>query len=146
MNNMKKYNDLEMSILSCLLLRPEYMESLIIEDKHFIKHKKLWVFMKEFYNKFHNFDLVLMCSINKNRYEMISYIEMLLDVEPAPSLCLEYQRQLIDLYNEEKKERYKIEKIYELANSLLVRNITTKEFGLKVNEVFKNANEIFKEN
>ena len=67
-----------------------------------------------------------------------------MNVEPAPSLCLKYQQQLIDLYNEEKKERYKIEKIYELANSLLVRNITTKEFGLKVNEVFKNANEIFK--
>ena len=63
---MNKYNDLEMSILSCLLLKPELlMESLIIEDKHFIKHKKLWVFMKEFYNKFHNFDITLMCSINK---------------------------------------------------------------------------------
>lgn len=142
---MNKYNDLEMSILSCLLLRPKYMESLIIEDKHFIKHKKLWMFMKEFYNKFHNFDITLMCSINKNSYKMINYIIMLLDVTPTPILCLEYQQQLIDLYNEEKKERYKIEKIYELANSLLVRNITTKEFGLKVNEVFKNANEIFKE-
>lgn len=134
-----------MSILSCLIQKPDLMEQLILEDKHFIKHKRLWQFLKEFYKKFNNFDLTLICSVSKNRYEMIDYIIMLIDVEPTVSLFMTYQEQLINLYNEEKKERYKIEKIYELANSLLVRNITTKEFSIKANEIYKNANEIFKE-
>ena len=142
---MDKYNDLEMSILSCLLLEPKLMNELIIDEKYFIKHYKLFIFMKEFYKRFGNFDITLMCSINKNRYEMMEYIIMLIDIEVTTKNFKQYQEQLIALYNEKKKEQWKIEQIYSLANSLLVRNINTNEFRSKVTEVYNNADEIFKE-
>ena len=144
-NNMNKYNDLEMSILSCILLEPKLMDELIIDEKYFIKHYKLFIFMKEFYKRFGNFDITLMCSINKNRYEMMEYIIMLIDIEVTTKNFKLYQEQLIALYNEKKKEQWKIEQIYSLANSLLVRNINTNEFRSKVTEVYNNAEEIFKE-
>ena len=46
---MNKYNDLELSILSCLLQRPELMKNVILEDKHFKKHLNIWIFMKSVY-------------------------------------------------------------------------------------------------
>ena len=142
---MNKYNDLELCILSCLLQRPELMGQVTLEDKHFIKQKKIWLFMKSFYNKFHNFDLVLMTSICKDKYRIVEYISWLIDKEPAPSRFNEYQKQLIDLYNETKKEKWIIEEVYKAANDLFVRNITLTQFNERITEIYKNADEIFKE-
>ena len=63
---MQYYYDLEINILSCILQRPQLMEKSILEDKHFIKHKKLWLFMKAVYKKFGTFDFVIMYKIIKN--------------------------------------------------------------------------------
>ena len=145
MNNMNKYIDLEVSILSCLLQRPQLMENTILEDKYFVKHKKIWSFMKAFYKKFGNFDLTLMMSISKNKNITIEYICWLVEQEPAPSLFKEYEKQLIDLYNETKKEKWIIEKIYDLSNELYVRNIKLDEFQNKIKEIYKNAERIFEE-
>ena len=139
------YTDLEISILSCLLQKPELMENTILEDKYFVKHKKIWLFMKAFYNKFKNFDITLMLSISKNKYRMSEYICWLVEQEPAPSLFKQYEKQLIDLYNETKKDKWIIEKVYELANDLYVRNIKTNEYIEKINDIYKKADEIFKE-
>ena len=139
------YVDLEISILSCLLQRPELMKDTILEDKYFIKHKKIWLFMKAFYNKFKNFDITLMLSISKNKYRMSEYICWLAEQEPAPSLFKQYEKQLIDLYNETKKDKWIIEKVYELTNDLYVRNIKVNEYIEKVKEIYDNAEEIFKE-
>lgn len=139
------YTDLEISILSCLLQKPELMENTILEDKYFIKHKKIWLFMKAFYNKFKNFDITLMLSISKNKYRMSEYICWLAEQEPTPSLFKQYEKQLIDLYNETKKDKWIIEKVYELSNSLYIRNIKVNEYISKVNEIYNNADEIFKE-
>ena len=145
MNNMNKYIDLEVSILSCLLQRPQLMENTILEDKYFVKHKKIWSFMKAFYKKFGNFDLKLMMSISKNKNMVVEYICWLAEQEPAPSLFKEYEKQLIDLYNETKKEKWIIEKIYDLSNELYVRNIKLDEFQNKIKEIYKNAERIFEE-
>lgn len=142
---MNEYTDLESCILSCLLQKPELMDKVILDDKYFIKHKKIWLFMKAFYNKFHNFDLVLMATICKEKYTIVEYIGYLLDKEPTPSRFNEYQKQLIDLYEENKKEKWIIEKIYSLANDLYVRSITSNEFKIKLDDIYKNADEIFKE-
>ena len=139
------YVDLEISILSCLLRKPELMENTVLEDKYFIKHKKIWLFMKAFYNKFKNFDITLMMSISKNKYRMSEYICWLVEQEPALSLFKQYEKQLIDLYNESKKDKWIIEKVYELSNDLYVRNITTKDFKNKVVAIYKNADKIFEE-
>ena len=141
---MNKYNDLEISILSCLLLKPKLMDNIKLEDKHFIKHKRLWLFMKAFYKKFGNFDLTLMSSVADNKYQFVEYMAWLLEVEPSPSLFELYEQQLIDLYNENKKDKYIIEEVYKLANDLFVKNITTDDFKHKVVAIYRNADEIFK--
>ena len=139
------YTDLEISILSCLLQRPELMENTILKDMYFVKNKKIWLFMKAFYKRFKNFDITLMMSISKNKYRMSEYICWLVEQEPAPSLFKQYEKQLIDLYNETKKEKWIIEKAYELANDLYVRNIKIEDYIDKIKEIYNNADEIFKE-
>lgn len=141
---MDKYNDLELCILSCLLLKPKLMDKVILEDKHFIKHQKIWLFMKSFYKKFGTFDFNLMLNVSKNKYRMFEYIMWLIDKEPMPSMFEEYQKQLIYNYNELKKDKYIIEKVYELATDLYVRNIKVSDFKNKVEEIYKNAEEIYK--
>lgn len=141
---MNKYNDLELSILSCLLCKPELMDQVILDDKYFIKHKKIWLFMKSFYNKFHNFDFALMYSICKDKYRIVEYIKWLLDQEIHISRFNDYQKQLIDLYEENKKEKWIIEKIYSLSNDLYVRSIDSNEFKIKLDDIYRNADEIFK--
>lgn len=139
-----KYYNLEASILSCLLQKPELMEKVVLEDKCFINYNKLWKFMKTFYEKFHNFDIVLMCSMTKPQYKFIMYIKDLINIEPIPEHFEIYQKTLIELFEEGKKEKWLIEKIYDLANELLVRKINTNEFREKVEEIYNNAEEIFK--
>jgi hypothetical protein len=141
---MNKYNDLELSILSCLLQEPKLMDKVILEDEHFIKHKKIWLFMKSFYKKFGNFDLTLMVNISKNKYRMVEYILWIVEKEPAPSLFEYYQKQLIEEYNQKKQDKWVIEKIYELSNDLLIGNVELKDYKNKVDNIFKNAKEIFK--
>lgn len=141
---MNKYNDLEISILSCLLLKPKLMDNIKLEDKHFIKHHRLWLFMKSFYKKFGTFDISLMYSVANNKYQFVEYMTWLLEVEPSPSVFELYEQQLIDLYNENKKDKYIIEKVYKLANDLFVKNITTDDFKHKVVTIYRNADEIFK--
>lgn len=130
------YIDLEISILSCLLQKPELMEDTILEDKYFTKHKKIWLFMKAFYKRFNNFDITLMLSISKNKYRISEYICWLSEQEPAPSLFKQYEQQLIDLYNESEKEKLIINKIYELSNDLYVRNININEFKNKLEKIY----------
>lgn len=140
---MNNYIDLEISILSLFLQKPDLMKKTKLEDKHFIKHKKIWVFLKEFYKRFGNFDLTLMMAISKNKYRMMEYIVWLVDQEASPSLFKVYEQQLIDEYNQSKKNKYVIEKVFELANSLYAGNITLTDFNKNLSELYKNANEIF---
>lgn len=141
---MNKYTDLETCILSCLLLKPELMNDIQLEDKHFIKYKNIWLFMKSFYKKFGNFDLNIMYSVASNKYSLLENMTWLVESTPNIKLFNDYQEQLIDLYNENKKDRYIINEVYKIANDLFVRNITTDDFKHKVVAIYKNADEIFK--
>lgn len=143
---MNDYYNLELTILSCLLQRPELMKDLVDNiDNYFIKYKKLLIFMKAVYKKFGNFDLTLMTSITKNKYRIMEYIELLIDKEPAPSKFKQYQQQLIDLYNETKKERYIIDEVYRLANDLFAKNISVKDFDYNYKIILQKADMFFKE-
>lgn len=141
---MNNYTDLEIAILSSLLQRPNLMKKIFIDDKYFKRFKAMWLFMKSFYKKFGNFDLNLMYSVCKNKYHLMSNIELLIDSEPSPSLIVEYQEQLIKEYDEIKKDKWIREKIYELASDLLVMKITTEDFKYNVGKIYSDANEIFK--
>ena len=140
---MNKCNDLELTILSCLLQKPELMNNLIVEDKHFQKRKKIWLFMKSFYNKFGNFDLSLMYSVCKNKYRIIEYILWILEKDAYTSRFEEYQKQLIEMYEETKKEKYISEKIFEAANDLYVKKISLNEFENELKKIYEKANKIF---
>ena len=139
-----KIDDLEFTILSCLLQKPELMGEVILEDKHFVRTKRMWQFMKAFYKMFGTFDINLMYSVCKDKWQIVEYMSMLLDFEPIISNFGLYQKQLLELYEENKKDKYIIEKVYELANSLLVRNISTSDFRNKVDEIYLQADKIFK--
>jgi len=141
---MNKYNDLEVSILSILLQKPELMDKLIIDDKYFIKQKKMWLFMKDFYRIFGNFDLNLMFSVCKNKYHLMSYIEQLILSEPCVSLFEEYQKQLIKEYDELKKDKWVREKVYELANDYYMMDLSLEEFKKEIIKTEQKAEEIFK--
>ena len=142
---MRKYGDLECSILSCLLIKPKLMEEVILEDKHFVNYQRIWQFMKRFYKKFGNFDFNLMASVCTDQYKLMMYIVNISNCEPTYLNFNKYQKQLIDLYNEEEKDKWIIKKVYEEVCDLWVRNITTKEFKTRIEEIYKNVEEIFKE-
>lgn len=142
---MNKYNDLEGSILCCLLINPNLMKEIKLKDEHFVNNQRIWLFMKKFYNKFKTFDITLMCSVCKNQKRLMAYIIDLLDYEPTTNNFELYQQQLINLYNEEEKDKWIIKKVYETTCDLWIRNITTKEFITEIAEIYKNANKIFEE-
>lgn len=141
---MSEINDLEINIMSCLLINPNLMNELIIEDKHFIKHQRMWQFMKSFYKKFKTFDVQLMYSICTDKWHIVEYMSKLANVEPTDSNFKIYQEQLIEQYEESKKDKWIKEKIYSLANDLYIGNVKVKDFKNEVDTIFVNANEIFK--
>lgn len=134
--------NLEMNIMSCLLIKPELMQKLILEDKHFVKHQRLWQFMKAFYKKFNTFDVQLMYSVCKDKWHIINYIILLLDVETTTHNFDLYQKQLLELYEERKKDKFIIENVYKLANELYVRNISVENFKTQIEKIYENAKQI----
>lgn len=141
---MNKYDDLELSILGCFLQKPKLLETTKLEDKHFKKHYKIFMFFKSVYKKFGSLDLNIMYSISKNKYRIVEYIVWISQYYGFSSLYETYEKQLIELYEENEKDKWIIEKVYELANDLLVKNISTNDFKSKVNEIYENAEKIFK--
>lgn len=132
-----RLDDLEMSVLSCLFHKPELMKDLKLEDKHFKKTKKLWLFMKSFYNRFHNFDLNLMYSVVGDRQHMMDMATYLLDIEPVPSYFYQYQEELIRIYNQKEDEKKKINIIYGMSNDLITGLLTLDEYYEKVKRMME---------
>lgn len=140
MNFIKKkienVKNLEYCILSCILINPELMEKVTLEDKYFARSNRMWQFMKAFYKKFKNFDINLMYSVCKDKYQIIAMVEILLDYDAIPSNFEKYQKQLIELYNEENYEKMMINKIFEKANELYVRNININDFKEYIDKLY----------
>lgn len=143
---MEKYeDDLELNILACLLIKPKLMNELILEDKHFLKHKRMWLFMKSFYKKFKTFDSKLMATVASDRRQVIDYTSLIVMCNPDYENFNLYQQRLIEMYEENEKDKWIIRKIYDLANDLLVRSITVEDFKINFEKVCNDANKIFKE-
>ena len=139
---MNKY-DAELCVLSCLLIKPSLMEELKVEDKHFVKHQRIWNFMKAFYKKFKTFDIGLMYSICSNKYHLVNYLEQLLDIVVDYWNFDKYQDALIEDVEKSKKDKWIIKEVYKLANDLYVSNIKVDEFQNKIQEIYNNADKIF---
>lgn len=134
------YNDLEFQVLSCIIQKPELMKITKLQDKHFINHKRLWVFMKSFYEKFGNFDFAIMYNIVDKKDMFMEYMTRLMDFELLPHRFEQYEQRLIDKYEESQKDEWTINMIYDFANKLYVRSITIDEFKSKLNEIYEKAN------
>lgn len=139
-------DNLEICILSCLLIQPELMEKVRFEDKHIQKHQGMWKFMKSFYKKFRNFDINLMHTVCKDKWHIINYLELLVLQDGLPCFFEQYQDRLIEKYEESKKDDYIIDQLYNLNMDLISRNIKVNEYKYKVNEIFEKAGKIFGEN
>lgn len=141
---MKEYGEMELNILSCLLLKPELMEQLIIEDKHIIQFKRMWTFMKAFYNKYKTFDLRLMYSVCKTKKDLMEYIEMVICTDAFTHNFNLYQNRLKEMFNEKQKDSWIINKVFNLSNDLYVRSITPAEFRTKLDKIYSDAEIIYK--
>ena len=134
---MNNIGDLELNIMSCLLLKPELMETMVLEDKHFVKHQRLWLFIKSCYKKFGTLDIHLMFNICKDKYKILDYLMLLLDLEVTSVNFKKYEKQLIEQYNEDITTKVKIDMIYKSANDLWTRNITLDQFKNRINEIME---------
>ena len=136
--------NLEISVLCCILLKPELIEEEILEDKYFQNTQRVWQFMKAFYKKFKCFDIELMASVCEDNYRLMNYITVILDSVATPHNFELYMERLIEKYNENEKDKILIKKIFEYANDLSLRNISTREFKKKVDEIYKESEVIKK--
>lgn len=143
---MNKLADLELCVMSCLLIKPELMKEVEFEDKHILNHKRLWEFMKSFYEKFGNFDIQLMYSVCDSKLNFENYILRVSEIEINPNNFYVYQKRLIEKYEESKKDEFIINKVYRLANELYVRGIDVKTFKDKIEEIYKLADKYFDNN
>lgn len=143
---MKEYGEMELNILSCLLIKPELMEKIMLEDKYFIQYKRMWIFMKAFYNKYKTLDIQLMYSVCKNRKDYMFYLETVINVDALPCNFELYQKRLKEMFEEKQKDSWVINKIFDLTNDLYVRNINLDQFKEKLDIIFVNADKIFTKN
>ena len=141
---MYNYGNLELLVLSCIWLKPKLLETTKLKDKHFINSKKIWSFMKAYYKKFGTFDSELMCKVASNKYKMVDYLKVISELEPTPSNFEMYENLLIELYEEEKKEKWLRSKALDLANEFYNKAIDSKEFKNKINDLYIQVEEIFK--
>lgn len=128
--------DLELNVMACLLIKPELMSQLVLEDKHFKKHQRMWQFMKAFCEKFKTFDIQLMYSVCKDKFHIVNYLSKLAMVDTSYWNFNLYQKRLIECYEENEKEKILIDTIYKLANELFVRKIGVKEFKQKIDKFY----------
>lgn len=132
----EEYYQLEKDVLDSLLVKPELMENLEIDDKYFVKYKRLWIFMKSFYDKFHNFDIDTMASLSTSKNSLVRYVSTVQSESNASYVRFDtYLQRLKDMFEENKQEVAVIEKIYELSNDLFVRKIKLKDFYEKINQI-----------
>lgn len=141
-NNLRKINDYEESILSCLLQKPDLMKELIVSENDFYKYRRIFKYFKLFYETFNCLDLVLMVNKIKSgdRHLLVEVYDKLIDFEPTPSCFRLYQEGLIE-YNKEYLQKQKKEKaendILELTIKLSNKQITFDEYFKKTEEIKK---------
>lgn len=143
-HNPELYYDLELSIMSCLLQKPNLMEKSILEDKYFIKYQRLWKFIRMFYSKYKTFDIPLMVSVATDKKNLVEYLSWIVEIEVAPNKFEIYQTQLIDMYNEGQKNKWIIDKVFDLANELCIRKVSVYDFREEVEKIYQDSEKIFK--
>ena len=133
----EKQKNMELNIMCCLLMRPELMEEMEIGDEEFRNYKRLWKFLKAFYNRFRNFDIELMASVCNDKYQIVEYAQMILERQASTTNFKKYQKMLVEFNHKEKLETFFTDKIFEYAFELSVGTINSDEFTDKTNELYE---------
>lgn len=134
--------DLELSILSCLILDADLSKKLRVNEIHFKKHRRMFLFMKSFYERFGTYDIQLMYSVCKDKWHIINYLEMLMDVEITTKNFELYQDRLIEQYYTNEKDKWIAEKVFQKASDLFVGKISSLMFKNEIEKIYKDAEEI----
>lgn len=132
---MKKYKNLELTVLSCIMQKPELMQETILKDEYFINYKRIWIFMRSFYEKYESLDFNLMFAVVKDKENFLNTMIELYDFELLPHNFKKYEQALIEAHNQNEEDVKTIERIYNLATQLYVRKIDLKEFKDRMNDV-----------
>lgn len=127
-NKIKKYEDLELAIISCFLKKPELIEKTILTEDNFKNHVRLFKFLKTFYKKFGCFDIVLMVQASKDKYKMVELYTNLIDYDVFTFNFEKYQAELLELQKQDEEEQKIINNIYDLANDLYIGLISLEQF------------------
>lgn len=133
------YNDqttLERAIISCLLMKPEMTDQLIVEPKHFQKYRGMLLFLQNFYKQFRNYDLILMSVVAVNKTQLVAELsDLITNCEPTTANFQHYQRKLIDLQEFEIIEKRRINSIINLTMQLKAREISVAQFKKEVEKI-----------
>lgn len=136
---MKKYKNLELTVLSCIMQKPELMHETILKDEYFLNYKRLWIFIKAFYNKFQTLDFNLMFAVVKDKENFLNTMIELYDFELLPHNFKKYEQALIETYKQNGEDVKTIQNIYELATQLYVRKIDLDEFKEHISKLLQES-------
>ncbi len=136
--------DLEETVLSCLIQKPELMNELFVTEKDFYKYPKIFTYIKKFYETFHCLDLVLMTSKTdfKERNKFVDTFSklFLFGCTPVVSNFKLYQEMLLK-YNKQYASKLKKEQIrkqiLQLAIELQEEKITVKQYFDEIQKLEK---------
>lgn len=139
---MKSY-DIEQYILACIVIKPSLINELYIDTNCFSDdyHKWLITFLKKAYDRFKQFDPVVLTNVIKNddsKRKFISYFMELQELVAVPSSFYEYQQMLVD-YKKESLIKNKI-KLFEK------KSITSDELYEEMTTIINDSMIIQKEN
>lgn len=128
---MEQYELLEKAILNCFITSPELIKKTKLSEKHFKKHRRLFIFLKDFYERFGKFDISLMGSVCTNPAEALDYIAEIVDTTSISANFSLYEERLLKLYNNFNE----IEEINKLNKKLYLREIDLNDFKIELKEI-----------
>lgn len=127
----KSYEIIEKAVLDAMICKPDLIKDTKLEDKHFKNHRRLWLFIKECYQRYRMIDVPTMARICPNDSELIDYIADIMDTGCSYVRFSYYQDFLLELYEDFEV----IEKIYALSKKLYIRDIKLNDFKKEIKEL-----------
>lgn len=131
---------LEEGILSCILQKPELLDTIKLTSEDFVTHSKFYNFLLKCYKKFNCIDPILITSMLKgnDRYKFINVYTQLILLEPSIKNFDKYCEQLKQ-YNIENAENYNTARCVKSISDLTIKlnrdEISIEEFKKRVDEV-----------
>ena len=128
---MLQYEEIERAILNCLIIEPDLFKNIKVSEKYFKKHRRFYIFIKEYYDTFGKFDISLLKTTCKNPSEALNYIAEIIDTTSIVANFDLYQERMLKMYDNFEK----IEDIHQLEHKLYTRAITLDEFKNEIQSI-----------